>query len=165
MSINVWDGIAYLFWNINGCIVEVRGRDIMAHILQTTFWNLFSRIKTVVSWFTFHQNLRPWLQFTIHQYRFRQWRGANHATSHCPHQWYPSLRPRWVRYQFLCNNINCIGTSLLCIEARWLPQWTLWPFLLPFYGNRFHEHTTFKWYSSVCRFHHCVNATRCSWKR
>ena len=58
------------------------GRDKMAAISQTTFSSAFSWMKTFEFWLRFHWSLFIRVQLTIFQYWFRQWLGADQATSH-----------------------------------------------------------------------------------
>ena len=58
------------------------GRDNIAAILQTTFSNAFSWMKMYEPRFRFHWGLFLRFQLTIFQHWFRQWLGADQATSH-----------------------------------------------------------------------------------
>ena len=64
--------------------------DKMAAISQTTFWNVFSWTKIIVSRLKFHWNLFLSVQLIIFQYWFRKWLGADQATSHYLKQCCPS---------------------------------------------------------------------------
>ena len=63
-------------------------RDQIDAILQTTFSNVFSWMK--LYWFRLkiHWSLFPRAQLTIFQHWFRQWLGADQATSHYLNQWW-----------------------------------------------------------------------------
>ena len=68
-------------------------RHFQAHFL---IWKLLFRFK-------FHWNLFPRFQLTTFHHWFRQWLGADQATSHYLDQWWPCLlthicvnRPQWV---------------------------------------------------------------------
>ena len=68
------------------------GRERMAAISQTTFSNAFSWMKIYEFRLKFHWSLFPRVQLTIFQHWFRQWLGADQATSHYLNQW-------WLDYQ------------------------------------------------------------------
>ena len=81
------------------------GRDKMASISQTTLSNAFSWMKMLEFRFKFHSSLFLRVQFTIFQHWFREWLGADQATSHYLNQWWPSsttpicvTRPQWVNH-------------------------------------------------------------------
>ena len=74
------------------------GRDKMATIFQTTFWNAFSWMKMFEYRLKFHWNLFLRVQLIIFQHWFRWWLGAVQATSHYLNQW-------WLVYR-------CIYASL-----------------------------------------------------
>ena len=63
------------------------GRDKMAAILQTTVSKRFSWMETFEFRLKFHWSLSLRLQSTIFQHWFRQWLGADQATSHYLNQW------------------------------------------------------------------------------
>ena len=72
-------------------------------LLQTTFSNAFSWMKITEFGLKFHWIFFPGVQLTISQHWFRQWLGAEQATSHCLSQYLPSslthicsTRGRWV---------------------------------------------------------------------
>ena len=71
------------------------GRDKTATILQTTFSNAFSWIKICEFWLMFHWILFLRVNYTIFQYWFRLWLGADQATSHYLNQW-------WSVYWCIC---------------------------------------------------------------
>ena len=71
-----------------GITVTHWGRNKMAAIFQTTFWNAFSWMKIYQFRWRFHWNLFPRVQLTIFQHWFRQWLGAGQATSHYLNQWW-----------------------------------------------------------------------------
>ena len=64
------------------------GRDKMAAIFLTTFWNAFSWTKTYEFRFRFYWNLFLGVQLTIYQHWFRWWLGAVQPTSHYLGQWW-----------------------------------------------------------------------------
>ena len=64
------------------------GRDKMADISQTTFWNAFSWMKICKFRLRFHWRLFLRVQITIFQHWFRKWLGADQATSHYLNQWW-----------------------------------------------------------------------------
>ena len=79
------------------------GRDKMAAILQMTFSNTLFWMKTFEFRLKFHWSLFLRVQLTISQHRFREWLGADQATSHYLNQWCPRLStyiyvtpPQWV---------------------------------------------------------------------
>ena len=79
------------------------GRNKMATILQTIFWNIYSpRMKTVELLCNLHRTVFSLFQLTICQHCFRYWFAVEQVTSHYPNQWCPSLqthivvtRPKW----------------------------------------------------------------------
>ena len=71
-----------------GCTLTHWGRDKIAAIFQTTFWNAFSWIIMYEFRLRFHWSLLLRVQLTIFQHWFRQWLGADQATSHCLDQWW-----------------------------------------------------------------------------
>ena len=87
------------------------GWDKMAAVSQMTFSNAFSWMGSLGFWFEFHWILFLGVQLTITQHWFRQWLGANQATSHYLNQYCPdslmhkcSTRGKWVKtYQGLYN--------------------------------------------------------------
>ena len=79
------------------------GRDKMADILKTTLSNAFYWPKMFQLWLNFHWTMFLKFQLTINQHWFRQWLGAEQATSHYLKQRWPSLLtyicvtlPEWV---------------------------------------------------------------------
>ena len=81
------------------------GRDMMAAIFLT-FSNTFSWMKTNEFWIRFHWRLFSWIQLIIFHDWFRQWLGADQATSHYLNQWWFRLlthicvtRSQWVKRQ------------------------------------------------------------------
>ena len=100
------------FWAMTqGVVLTHWGRDKIAAILQTTF----SLINIVVFWLKFRRNLFLIAQLTVYQHWFRQWLGAEQATSHYLKWWLHSLlthicvtRLNWYQMQskfemFTCN--------------------------------------------------------------
>ena len=59
-------------------------------IWQTTISDAFCWMRMTEFRIAFHWNLFPGVQMTINQYWFRQWLGADQATSHCHNQCRPS---------------------------------------------------------------------------
>ena len=79
------------------------GRDKMAAIFQTTFWNAFSWMNMYEFRLKFHWNLFLRVQLTISQHWCRWWLGPSQATSHYLNPWWYSLLthicvtwPQWV---------------------------------------------------------------------
>ena len=64
------------------------GRDKMAAIFQTTFWNGFSSMKMYEYRLKFHLSLFLRVKLTIFRHWFRKWLGADQATSHFMNQWW-----------------------------------------------------------------------------
>ena len=62
----------------------------MSAISHTTFSNAFAWMKCFVFLFKFHWSLLLWVQSTISQHWFKQWLGADQATSHYLNQCWPS---------------------------------------------------------------------------
>ena len=66
--------------------------DKMAAISQTTYLNAFPGMESSVFWFEFHWSLFQRVRLTKSQHWFRQWLGADQATSHYLNQcWSSSL--------------------------------------------------------------------------
>ena len=63
----------------------------MVAIFQMAFSNILSWMKMYEFQLKVHWSLFPRVQLTIFQHWFRQWLGADKATSHCVNQW-------WVVY-------------------------------------------------------------------
>ena len=64
------------------------GQVKMSTILQTTFSNAFSGMKTYEFWLRFHWSFFLRLELTIFQHWFRWWFGAYQAASHFLNQWW-----------------------------------------------------------------------------
>ena len=94
--------------------------DKMAAISQTTLANTFLWIKSFIFWLKFHWCLFLRVLLTIHQRWFRQWLGAEHATSYYLKKMRPSLLThicgswgRWLKLPYSsrvlwwhCGNCN-----------------------------------------------------------
>ena len=101
----------------------------MDAISQTTFSNVFSWMKMYEFRFGFHWNLFLEVQLTIFQHWFRQWLGADQATSHYLNQWwvfywriYASLGLNELSgYTCMYPSMSYIrrGLSLLVKEELW----------------------------------------------
>ena len=65
-----WDLLTHWSW------------DKMATIFQITFSNAFSWMIMYKFWLRFHWSLFPMVQLTIFHHWFREWLGADQATSH-----------------------------------------------------------------------------------
>ena len=87
------------------------GRDNMAAISQTTLSNAFSWMKMFKFRLKFHWSLFLRVQFTIFQHWFRQWLGADQATSHYLKQWWLDY---WRIYASLGLNELMSSTHALC---------------------------------------------------
>ena len=85
------------------------GQDKMAAIFQTRFSNAFSWMKMFEFLLKFHSSLFPRVQLTVFQHWFRQWLGADQATSHYLHQWWLDF---WRIYASL--SLQLAGTVLVC---------------------------------------------------
>ena len=105
-----------------GYTVSHWGRDKIADIFQTTFTNVFSWMKMYEFRLKFHWSLFLRLQLTIVQYWFRQWHGADQATSHYLNQWWSSLLThiRVTRPQWGIQNIHILISFLLEVIRSWL---------------------------------------------
>ena len=97
------------------------GRDKMAAISQTTFQDAFSWMKMHEFRLRFHWSLFLRFELTIFQHWFRQWLGADQATSHYLNQWWLILlthicvtRPQWVKVKMV---LTSIGIPML--KIRW----------------------------------------------
>ena len=87
------------------------GRDNMAAISQTTLSNAFSWMKMFKFRLKFHWSLFLRVQFTIFQHWFRQWLGADQATSHYLKQWWLDY---WRIYASLGLNELMSSTYAFC---------------------------------------------------
>ena len=76
-------------------------RDKMDAISQTTFSSAFSWMKIFEFRLKYHWSLFLKLQLTTFQHWFRQWLGADQATSHYMKQWWFVC---WRIYASLCLN-------------------------------------------------------------
>ena len=63
-------------------------RDKMVNIFWKTFSNAFSWMKMYEFQLRFHWRLFLRVQLTVSQHWFKQWLGADQATSHCLNQWW-----------------------------------------------------------------------------
>ena len=70
------------------CLLTHWGRDKLALISQTTFWNVFSWMKMYEYCLGFHWSLFLGFELTIFQHWIRWWLGADQATSHYLNQWW-----------------------------------------------------------------------------
>ena len=68
------------------------GRHKIDAISQTSFSNVFSSMKMCEFRFKSHWSVFLRVQLTIIQHRFRQWLGADQATSHYLNQWWLDYR-------------------------------------------------------------------------
>ena len=86
------------------------GRDEIDAILQTTFSNAFLWMKMYEFRLGFHWHLFLWFELKIFQHWFRQWLGADQATSHYLNQWWVVC---WRIYALLgINELNkCMPIS------------------------------------------------------
>ena len=79
-------------WPVTCCLVIYIlthwGLDKIAAILLTTFSNAFSWMKMHTFRLRFHFSLFLRFELTIFQHWFRQWLGADQATSHYLNQWW-----------------------------------------------------------------------------
>ena len=94
------------------------GRDKMAAVSQTTFSNAFSWMKMCEFWLKFHRSLFLRVQIAIIHHWFRQWLGADLATSPYLNQWWldycrmyaslglSELRDMWMGYR---GGVECVG--------------------------------------------------------
>ena len=89
------------------CLLTHWGRNKMDVISQTTFSNAFSWMKTNEFRFRFHWSLFLRVQLTIFQHWFRQWLGADQATSHCLNQLW--LDYRLVYVSLVLNELIILG--------------------------------------------------------
>ena len=97
------------------------GRDKIDAILQTTFSNAISWMKIFEFRLKFHWSLFLKVQLTIFQHWFRQWLGAEQATSHYLNQWWPSstthicvTQPQWVnilRFKQMANILQTFSNA------------------------------------------------------
>ena len=83
------NGLGYTV-NHTGNIVELThwSRDKMAAIFQTTISNAFSWMRMYKFRSRFHWSLLQTVPLILFQHWFRQWLGADQATSHYLNQWW-----------------------------------------------------------------------------
>ena len=90
------------------------GRDKMAVISQATLSSAFSWKKMSEFRLKFHWSLFLRVQLTIFQHWFRQWLGADQATSHYLNQWW---LVHWHIYASLgLNELNSAHTDAFLLE-------------------------------------------------
>ena len=92
----------------------------MDAISQTTFSNAFSWMKMCEYRLKFHWRLFPRVQLTISQHWFRQWLGADRATSHYLDQWW--LDYRRIYASLGLNELRCYTAVSRHIHIR-LDAW------------------------------------------
>ena len=90
------------------------GRDKMAAIFHTAFWNPFSWMKMYKFRLSFHWSLFPRVQLTRFQYWFRWWLGAGQGTSHYLKQWW-FVYWRIYASRGLNELLNMLWSSKNCI--------------------------------------------------
>ena len=96
-------------WASTHCVTLTHwGRDKMAVIFQTTYWNAFSWMKNFEFRLIFHWSLFLRVQLIIFLHWFRIWLGADLATSHYLNQWWSDYRRI---YASLCLNEWTTETS------------------------------------------------------
>ena len=113
-----------------------------ATILDATFSNAFSCMKTVILLFILHWDMLPMVQLTICQHWFRLWLGTEQAASHYLNQWWFSLLmhiyiagPLWVNTLrpkqngphfaddiFKCIFLNENAWILIKISLKFVPK-------------------------------------------
>ena len=77
--------IRLLFKNVSffvGSCLNTLRLEINGHLLQTTFWEVFSWMKTIVSWFIIHRSFFLWVQLKMTQYWFRWWLDVKQMAKH-----------------------------------------------------------------------------------
>ena len=85
------------------CILANWGWDEIDAILQTTFSNAFSRMKSFIFWLKFHWSLFLGAQFTITQHWFRKWRSII---------WTNDVKISSAKWRPFCHNV--LTRCLLC---------------------------------------------------
>ena len=95
----------------------------MAATFQTTFSNAYSWMKMYEFQLQFHWDLFLRVRLTIFQHLFRQWLGANQATSYCLRQWrlvywciHASLGLNELSKLSLMLVNGCIATFQCCVD-------------------------------------------------
>ena len=83
------------------CSISYLPLNKMAAVSQTVFSDAFSWMQSFIFWLKFHGCLFLRVQTTIAQYWFRQWLGAQQATSHYLNQCWPDSRTHI--YIYTCN--------------------------------------------------------------
>ena len=109
--------------------LEHWGRDKMADILQTTFWNAFPWMEIFEFRLRFHWGLSLRIQLTIFQHWLRQWLCADQATSHYLNQWWLVYRRMYgLTYcSHLASDIlvnNGLGIYICMYDRRQAITWT-----------------------------------------
>ena len=87
------------------------GRDKMAAISQTMFWNAFSWMKMYEFCLRFLRNVFLRIELTIFQHWFRQWLGAEQATRHCLNQWCLDNRRTYASRGLNESSFTCFLSS------------------------------------------------------
>ena len=87
------------------------GRERMTAISQTTFSDAFSWMKIFEFRLKFHWSLFPRVQLTIVQHWFRQWLGADQATSHYLNQW-------WLDYRRIYASLGLNELTIVMVHNR-----------------------------------------------
>ena len=92
--------------------------DKIAVIFQTTFSNAFSWMKIYEFHLSFHWSLFLRFQLMIFQHWFRQWLGAEQATSHYLNQWWLVYWRIWASLGLNDLNTSCRFFSYLIIHYK-----------------------------------------------
>ena len=89
-----------------------------AIVADDIFKCIFYRKKPTDLRFKFHWNLFPGVQMTISQHWFRQWLGAEQATSHCLSQCRPSSLTHICGTRGRCVYCICHGFSTTTVDQK-----------------------------------------------
>ena len=124
---------SYLWWH-DSYLVLSKANLLMRHSLvslntllhwqmdtisQTTVWNAFFLMKMYQFWLKFHGSLFLRVQLLIFQHWFRQWLGADQATSHYLNHWWSDY---WCTYESLgLNELQLfLGTVAYNVSKNWV---------------------------------------------
>ena len=109
-------------------------QDKMATIPQTIFSDTFLWMMNFVFWLKFDWSLFLAFQLTIVLHWFRQWLGADQATSHYRNQWWLVYWCIYVSFSLNELTLNVRGPSYLGLPRS--ISWLLMPWLLTSPGHQ-----------------------------
>ena len=116
---NSWETLQF-----PACPVNSSPLNKMVAISQTIFSDAFSWMKIFIFWVQFHLILFLWVQLTITQHWFRQWLGAEYATSHYLNQWWPHSLTHVCGTRGICLDLTEKWRQAL--DSRWYLALYFW---------------------------------------